>query len=63
CRSFRGAIVSTSANLNGRPPALSAKQVQHEFADGDIDVILEGRLGGLEKPTRIIDALTGTVCR
>ena len=59
CRRFHGAIVSTSANRKGRPPALSAKQVQREFAEGEIDFLLEGKLGGLDKPTRIVDAITG----
>lgn len=58
CRTFKGAIVSTSANPEGHPPALSAKGVRRYFGD-EIDTIVEGQLGGLEKPTPIYDVLTG----
>ena len=63
CRIFRGAIVSTSANRSGRTPARSAQQVRRELGDNNIDIILEGRVGGQDKPTRIIDARTGKVLR
>lgn len=42
---------------------MSAKQVKHEFNEEDIDDILDGRLGGLDKPTRIIDVMTGKQLR
>ena len=63
CRIFRGAIVSTSANRSGRAPALSVAQVRRELGARDIDCLLEGRLGGLDKPTRIVDARSGMVLR
>lgn len=62
CRSFRGPIVSTSANPDGHTPALSANGVERYFAD-EVDFILEGPLGELEKPTPIYDVLTGKVLR
>ena len=62
CRQVGGALVSTSANRHGRPPALSAAAVRREFA-GQVDYILEGRLGGMEKPSVIRDARTGAVLR
>ena len=63
CHSFHGAIVSTSANRQGKPPALSAGQIQREFDEKEVDLILAGKLGGLDKPTRIIDGLSGHVLR
>lgn len=62
CRQVGGALVSTSANRHGRAPALSAAAVRREF-DGQVDYILEGRLGGMRKPSVIRDALTGAVLR
>jgi L-threonylcarbamoyladenylate synthase len=58
CRTFRGAIVSTSANPEGHPPALSAKGVSRYFGD-EVDFIVEGQLGELKNPTPIYDVLTG----
>lgn len=62
CRRFNGAIVSTSANRHGRPPALTAAQVRGMFGDR-LDFILEGPLGGLKGPTTIRDARTGEILR
>lgn len=62
CRTFKGPIISTSANLAGHAPALSATGVRRYFGD-DVDFILEGSLGGLEKPTPIYDLLSGKVIR
>lgn len=62
CRSFGGAIVSTSANRHGRRPALTASQVRGQFPDR-LDFIVEGPLGGLAGPTAIRDGCTGEVLR
>lgn len=62
CQHIGGALVSTSANRHGRPPARSAAAVDREFA-GHIDYILPGRLGGAKAPSQIQDARTGTVLR
>ncbi|MGA8260680.1 MAG: Sua5/YciO/YrdC/YwlC family protein [Arenicellales bacterium] len=62
CRRARGAVVSTSANLHGRPPALSAAQVRRLFGER-IDYVLPGRLGGLKGPTEIRDGRTGEIVR
>lgn len=62
CRRFNSALVSTSANRHGRPPALTAAQVRGQFA-GRVDFILQGPLGGLQGPTPIHDARTGEVLR
>jgi L-threonylcarbamoyladenylate synthase len=62
CRSFGGALVSTSANRHGEPPALNTAAVRAAFGD-DVDAILNGPLGGLERPTPIRDAISGVVVR
>ncbi|RZU38663.1 translation factor SUA5 [Fluviicoccus keumensis] len=62
CRRYGGALVSTSANRTGLPPARSALQVQCGLR-GQVDYRLPGRLGGQNKPTLIRDALTGQVLR
>lgn len=58
CRHFGGAIVSTSANRHGRPPAVTAGQVRAQLGGG-VDFVLPGPLGGLKGPTSIRDARTG----
>ncbi|HJT98034.1 MAG TPA: Sua5/YciO/YrdC/YwlC family protein, partial [Rhodanobacteraceae bacterium] len=62
CRAFGGALVSTSANRHGKPPARSADEVRAAFGD-EIDAVLNGPLGGLERPTPIRDAMTGVTVR
>jgi L-threonylcarbamoyladenylate synthase len=61
CRAFGGALVSTSANRHGEPPARSAAAVRVMF--GDAVTILDGALGGLERPTPIRDAISGELLR
>lgn len=62
CLAFAGALVSTSANRHCEPPARSAAGVRAIFG-GDVDAILNGPLGGLERPTPIRDAITGATVR
>ena len=62
CLAFGGAIVSTSANRHGAKPALTAAEVQNAF-EGELDAIVDGELGGLERPTRIRDAISGEIMR
>ncbi len=62
CRRARRAIVSTSANRHGRPPARSAAGVRREFGD-DVDFVLEGTLGGLASATEIRDAVDNSLVR
>ena len=61
CRAFGGAIVSTSANLSGYPPAKTALEVRLRCPG--TDVILHGSTGGSTRPTTIRNALSGTVIR
>ena len=62
CRAFGDALVSTSANRHGEPPARSAEAVQAAFG-ADVAYILAGETGGLARPTPIRDALTGDEIR
>jgi L-threonylcarbamoyladenylate synthase len=62
CGAFGGALVSTSANRRGGPPMQTAAQVREAFA-GELDALVAGELGGLERPTPIRDAISGEVVR
>ena len=62
CRGFGSAIISTSANVHGQPPARSAEAVRLAFGD-QLDDIVDGELGGLERPTAIRDAVSGETVR
>jgi len=62
CRAFGGALVSTSANRHGEPPARTADEVRSAFGD-QVAYILGGPVGGLERPTPIRDAVNGEVIR
>ncbi|WP_049620806.1 L-threonylcarbamoyladenylate synthase [Frateuria defendens] len=62
CRAFGGALVSTSANPHGAPPARSADEAAAYFGDA-LDGVLDAPLGGLARPTTIRDALTGAIIR
>ncbi len=61
CRCCGSALVSTSANLDGRPPARSSLAVRRKLAG--VDMIVHGATGGLAQPSRIIDALSDTLIR
>lgn len=62
CNAFGGALVSTSANISGHPPARDVLELKQQFGDG-LDYILQGQLGGDGKPSEIRDARTGIVLR
>ncbi|KPK56608.1 MAG: tRNA threonylcarbamoyladenosine biosynthesis protein RimN [Thiotrichales bacterium SG8_50] len=62
CDAYGGALVSTSANLSGVPPARSALAVQRMLG-GRIDFILHGDVGTLRRPTEIRDARSGAIVR
>lgn len=62
CRAFGGPLVSTSANRHGDAPAKTAEEVRAAFGN-DIDLVLDGAVGGLERPTPIRDAMTGDSLR
>ena len=62
CRAFGGALVSTSANRHGEPPARTAAQVRSAFGD-QLVYILDGAVGSQERPTPIRDAISGELIR
>jgi L-threonylcarbamoyladenylate synthase len=62
CRACGGPLVSTSANQTGRPPARTALAVRQIFG-GEVDLILSGPLGGLDRPTEIREGSSGRVVR
>ncbi|OYT94503.1 MAG: hypothetical protein CFE49_17890 [Pseudomonas sp. PGPPP3] len=57
-----GPLVSTSANPSGRPPALSRLRIEQYFV-GQLDGVLDGRLGGRKNPSQIRDLLSGAQVR
>jgi L-threonylcarbamoyladenylate synthase len=62
CREAGMPLVSTSANLSGRPPARTPLQVRLRCGN-DFDLLLHGATGGLAQPTPIRNALTGARLR
>lgn len=62
CHHWRGAIVSTSANITQQQPAKTASQVRHTFGL-DIDYIVNGPLGDRCRPSEIRDGVTDKVLR
>jgi len=62
CREFGGALVSTSANRHGAAPARNAGEVRAAFGD-ELAYILDGAVGGLDRPTPIRDVLSGEALR
>lgn len=62
CRMADTALVSTSANLSGRPPCRTALAVHRSFGR-NIDYVLGGATGGALQPSEIRDARSGTVLR
>jgi len=62
CLAWGAALVSTSANPSGRPPARSALQVRRYFGNR-LDDILCAPLGGETRPTPIRDARSGVLLR
>ncbi len=62
CNEFNGPIVSTSANLSGRPPARNPIQLRQHLGFY-LDFIVPGPLGGLSKPSQIIDLKSGRILR
>jgi len=57
CRTFGGAIVSTSANLAGAKPAKTIRQLRWNM--NNINAIVPGQCSGSSQPTEIRDAQTG----
>ena len=62
CLRAGSALVSTSANFAGRPPARSALRARRALGR-DVDLVLAGALGGRAEPTEIRDASSGKILR
>lgn len=58
CRTCGHALVSTSANFSGRPPARTALAVRRRLGR-NIDALLPSPTGGAAKPTEIRDLRSG----
>ncbi|ALO44714.1 L-threonylcarbamoyladenylate synthase [Pseudohongiella spirulinae] len=62
CERVGGPVVSTSANLAGRPAVRTRVQLEKQLGH-KLDFILPGSLGGAAKPSKIIDLASGRVMR
>lgn len=62
CLGSGGTLVSTSANATGEPPARHEADLA-PWLRAAVDAVVPGRTGGLERPTPIRDARTGTLLR
>ena len=63
CEKSGGAMVSTSANPQGRPPAKSRLAVYRYFAREQAVTLAPGRVGDAGRPSAIRDLRTGVVYR
>jgi L-threonylcarbamoyladenylate synthase len=62
CTRVGSALISTSANRSGRPSLRRLLAVRRELGR-DVDYVLPGALGTLQRPTTIRDGRTGQVLR
>jgi L-threonylcarbamoyladenylate synthase len=62
CRAVGDALVSTSANVSGRPPHRRLLRLRRDLG-AKVDYILAGPLGGLLNPTAIRDGRSGLQLR
>lgn len=62
CSGFGGALVSTSANRSSKAPVREISKARLAFGT-EVDCYVQGRVGGLDRPTRIIDIRSGSVLR
>jgi L-threonylcarbamoyladenylate synthase len=62
CRAAGSALVSTSANRAGRPPARTSLQVRAAFGNA-LDFVLCGPTATRGRPTEIRDGRTGAIVR
>lgn len=58
-----GPMISTSANPAGCPPAKTALAVLRYFPGAQLDLVMGGKVGHADRPSQIIELLTGKVWR
>lgn len=62
CAAFSGALVSTSANRAGEEEIRSRTILESQFG-AMLDLVVDGEIGGADRPSQIRDLLTGVVIR
>lgn len=62
CTAVGGALISTSANRSGRPPARSSLALRLQMG-ADVDLIVSGALGGQRGPSTIRHLQDGRILR
>lgn len=62
CKQCNSALVSTSANISGEPPARQAADLPSALLQ-QIDLLVDAPCGDDPKPSRIIDLKTGKILR
>tara|TARA_R110002073_G_scaffold4917_17_gene31154 strand:- start:24786 stop:25355 length:570 start_codon:yes stop_codon:yes gene_type:complete len=62
CSELGQPIVSTSANVTGKPPALNRLRLKQYFAD-QLDYVVPGNLGGQNGPSEIRDLRGANIVR
>ncbi len=62
CERMDSPLVSTSANVSGKPPAKTRTEVQETFGSL-VDFVLSGSIGCVKGPSTIRDAISGARLR
>jgi L-threonylcarbamoyladenylate synthase len=62
CEGFGAPLVSTSANLGGTPPPRRRQDIDPRLVAA-LDAVVDGDTGVLDRPTPILDALSGHALR
>ena len=62
CKRSGGPLVSTSANIHGRPPATGPLSVRKTFHNR-LDYVLHDPAGATKHPSEIRDGMTGAILR
>jgi L-threonylcarbamoyladenylate synthase len=63
CLQFGGALISTSANLNGQKAARSLSDLSRQFENSSLYGVLDAPLGGGIEPSEIRDAISDVLVR
>lgn len=62
CQRLGHPLISTSANITGKPAATTVKQVTEQLGE-HVDLLLDKPLGGRIQPSEIRDAFTNKILR